>query len=50
MIRIGITVCIIKMSIGATKINETGESLRQIANQMEDSITEIGGQIDQFKV
>ncbi len=39
-----------EMSIGARKINGTGESLRGIANQMEDSISEIGSQIDQFKV
>ena len=39
-----------EMSVGARKINETGEALRGIAMQMENSITEIGGQIDQFKV
>ena len=39
-----------EMRVGARKINETGEALRGIANQMEDSIQEIGGQIDQFRV
>ena len=39
-----------EMSIGAKKITETGEALRSIAIQMEGSISEIGGQIDQFKV
>ena len=38
------------MTAGARKINETGEALRGIASQMEASINEIGGQIDQFKV
>ena len=38
------------MSVGARKINETGEALRGIAMQMEDSINEIGSQTDQFKV
>ena len=39
-----------EMSIGAQKINETGEALRVIAGQLSSSIGEIGGQIDQFKV
>ncbi|MCR5764043.1 MAG: HAMP domain-containing protein [Treponema sp.] len=39
-----------EMSIGAKKINETGSSLSEIADKMQDSITEIGTQIDQFKV
>ena len=39
-----------EMSVGAKKINETGEALRGIAAQVDKSIQEIGGQIDQFKV
>lgn len=39
-----------EMSIGAKKINETGASLSEISGKMKDSITEIGGQIDQFTV
>ena len=39
-----------EMTVGAKKINETGEALRGIASEMQDSIGEIGGQIDQFKV
>ncbi|MBO6177296.1 MAG: HAMP domain-containing protein [Treponema sp.] len=39
-----------EMSIGAKKINETGVALTEIARQMQESITSIGGQIDQFKV
>ncbi|MCR4790512.1 MAG: HAMP domain-containing protein, partial [Treponemataceae bacterium] len=39
-----------EMTIGAKKINETGETLRLIARYMEDSIREIGNQIDLFKV
>jgi methyl-accepting chemotaxis protein len=37
-----------EMSAGATKINETGEALRGIAEQMNSAINEIGKQIDQF--
>ena len=36
--------------MGAKKISETGEALHGIAGQMENSIVEIGGQIDKFKV
>ncbi len=39
-----------EMSIGAKKINETGASLSEIAGKMKDSISQIGTQIDQFKV
>ena len=39
-----------EMSIGATKINETGAELSSISGQVKDSIDQIGGQIDQFKV
>lgn len=39
-----------EMSIGARKINETGAALNDMAQKMEQSIGEIGGQIDQFKV
>ena len=39
-----------EMSIGAQKINETGVQLKEITDKVEDSITKIGAQIDQFKV
>ena len=39
-----------EMSQGAQKINETGEMLKGIARQVQDSIVEIGGQIDKFTV
>ena len=39
-----------EMSTGARKINETGEMLKGIARQVQDSIMEIGGQIDKFTV
>ena len=39
-----------EMSVGARKINETGTALSEINKKMEMSITEIGSQIDQFKV
>ena len=39
-----------EMSVGARKINESGSELSQISEQMKDSITDIGGQIDQFTV
>ncbi len=39
-----------EMSIGAKKINETGASLMEIADKMQNSIDQIGTQIDQFKV
>ncbi|MCR4821258.1 MAG: HAMP domain-containing protein [Treponema sp.] len=39
-----------EMSIGARKINETGAALNGIAGKMNESISEIGSQIDQFKV
>ena len=39
-----------EMSIGAKKINETGAALNDIASKMNESIADISGQIDQFKV
>ena len=39
-----------EMAIGARKINETGSALSGIAGKMSDSISDIGAQIDQFKV
>ncbi len=39
-----------EMEIGAQKINETGKSLSIISSHVERAITQIGSQIDQFKV
>lgn len=39
-----------EMAVGAKKINETGAALSEIAQKMQDSISQIGTQIDQFKV
>ncbi|MBQ3837096.1 MAG: methyl-accepting chemotaxis protein, partial [Treponema sp.] len=39
-----------EMSIGAEKINETASTLTTIAADVKDSIDQIGGQIDQFRV
>ena len=39
-----------EMSVGARKINETGSALNDIAVKMSNSISDIGTQIDQFKV
>ncbi len=39
-----------EMSAGAQKINATGTALRNITTKMKESITDIGIQIDQFKV
>ena len=39
-----------EMSVGARKINETGETLRGISQQVKVSINEIGSQIDKFTV
>lgn len=39
-----------EMSVGATQINRTGTDLTNIARQMENSITAIGKEVDQFKV
>ncbi|MCR5289119.1 MAG: HAMP domain-containing protein [Treponema sp.] len=39
-----------EMSVGARKINETGSALNGIASKMSNSISDIGTQIDQFKV
>ena len=39
-----------EMSAGATQINRTGSDLSDIAKKIEQSIAQIGGQVDQFKV
>ena len=39
-----------EMAVGAKRISETGEQLSEIVSRVKDSITEIGGQIDQFTV
>lgn len=39
-----------EMSVGATQINRTGSALTNIAEQMKSSISQIGEQVDQFKV
>ena len=39
-----------EMSIGAKKINETGSALREVSDQIGNSINQIGQQVDQFKV
>ncbi len=39
-----------EMHIGAKKINETGTMLTDVAHQVENSINNMGEQIDQFKV
>ena len=39
-----------EMSIGATKINESGVALTEISKKVHNSISEMGGQIDKFKV
>ena len=39
-----------EMSIGAKKINETGTALREVSDQIGESISQIGQQVDQFKV
>lgn len=39
-----------EMKTGATKINETGTALGSISRGTTDTIEQIGGQIDQFKV
>ncbi len=39
-----------EMETGAQKINETGKSLSIISSHVENAITQIGNQIDQFKV
>jgi len=39
-----------EMSEGARKINDTGNALAGLTNQMEDSIQQIGNQVDQFRV
>ena len=39
-----------EMSAGARKISETGEALKGIALQVKQSIDDIGGQVDRFRV
>lgn len=39
-----------EMSVGASKINATGSELSEISNKLKESITEIGNEIDLFKV
>jgi len=39
-----------EMAVGATQINRTGSTLSSISADMEDSIAQIGEQVDQFKV
>ena len=39
-----------EMSVGATQINRTGSDLSSIAKKIENSIEQIGQQVDQFKV
>ena len=40
----------IEMDAGAKKINETGVALHDISSQMRDTISQIGNEIDQFRV
>ena len=39
-----------QMEAGAESIRQTGTALSEISSQMEASINEIGGQVDQFQV
>ncbi len=39
-----------EMAVGAGKINATGSALRELAEKMSQTIKDIGGQVDQFKV
>ena len=39
-----------EMNIGAQKINRTGTALTEVSDQIKNSITKIGEQVDQFKV
>jgi len=39
-----------EMAVGARKINETGSTLSEIAQQVRNSIQKIGAQVDLFKV
>lgn len=45
-----IQLSVANMTSGAERINETGQALTQISSQMNNSITEIGNQVDLFKV
>ena len=39
-----------EMNTGARKIGETENALKKISVQMEESISEIGSQIDEFSI
>lgn len=39
-----------EMAVGADRINATGAALSDISEKIEQSISEIGTQVDQFKV
>ena len=39
-----------EMGIGAEKINATGDALSEISTLMDESIREIGRQVDQFEL
>ena len=39
-----------QMDLGVNKINETGEMLGEISSSMNKSISEIGKEVDLFKV
>ena len=39
-----------EMSEGAKKINETGAGLSEVSSKMKEAISDIGSEIDQFKV
>ena len=39
-----------EMAVGAQKINETGSTLSEISNQVQQAIEKIGSQVDLFKV
>ncbi len=39
-----------EMSSGARRINETGAALSELSRQMDESINNIGVQVDKFKV
>ena len=39
-----------EMAMSTRKINQMGNTLSEISNLMEDSITKMGNQVDQFEV
>ena len=39
-----------EMDAGAKKINETGVALHELSSTMRSAISQIGNEIDQFKV